>query len=197
MTPKFSRTVASVCTLAILGLPAAQAQTMTIADIRLEGLQRVAASSVFGLLRVNVGDQVTQDDLASIIRDVFASEYFSDIQVLTEDNVLIIRVKERPTISEINVEGNKLIPTEALAPLIQQFITEYFLDNETTAAQADFLAEAEVYRGDFRAGERFINDLRAVTGEDVRRVAQTWMKQLRFTYLGNPAIVNRFTMLSF
>jgi outer membrane protein insertion porin family len=114
MTPKFSRTVASVCTLAILGLPAAQAQTMTIADIRLEGLQRVAASSVFGLLRVNVGDQVTQDDLASIIRDVFASEYFSDIQVLTEDNVLIIRVKERPTISEINVEGNKLIPTEAL-----------------------------------------------------------------------------------
>jgi zinc protease len=89
------------------------------------------------------------------------------------------------------------IPTEALAPLIQQFITEYFLDNETTAAQADFLAEAELYRGDFRAGERFINDLRAVTGEDVRRVAQTWMKQLRFTYLGNPAIVNRFTLLSF
>jgi len=36
-----------------------------------------------------------------------------------------------------------------------------------------------------------------VTGEDVRRVAQTWMKQLRFTYLGNPGMVNRFTLLSF
>jgi len=114
MIQKFKRTL-SVCALAMLGLPASlQAQTITVADIRLEGLQRVAASSVFGLLNVSVGDQIDQQDIANLIRAVFASDYFEDIQVLTEDNVLIIRVQERPTISEINIEGNKLIPTPAL-----------------------------------------------------------------------------------
>lgn len=89
------------------------------------------------------------------------------------------------------------IPTEYLAPLVQQFITEYFLDNETTGAQADFLARAELFRGDFRAGERFIADLQAVTGEDVRRVASTWMRNLRFTYIGNPSQVDRFKLMGF
>jgi len=114
MKSKTSKRLLSVCVMALLGLPVARAQTITIADIRLEGLQRVAASSVFGLLNVNVGDQISQEDIGRIVRDVFASDYFEDIQVLTEENVLIIRVQERPTISEINVEGNKLIPTEAL-----------------------------------------------------------------------------------
>ncbi len=90
-----------------------------------------------------------------------------------------------------------LIPTEALAPLVQQFITEYFLDNETSGAQADFLARAELYRGDYRAGDRFVTDLRAVTGEDVQRVAREWMRNMRFTYIGNPSQLNRFTLMAF
>lgn len=89
------------------------------------------------------------------------------------------------------------LPTEYLGPLIQQFITEYFLDNETSGAQADFLARAELYQGDYLAGERFMADLRAVTGEDVRRVANTWMKDIRFAYVGNPSQVDRFRLLGF
>ncbi|MEY4641097.1 MAG: hypothetical protein RLZZ227_1091, partial [Pseudomonadota bacterium] len=68
MIPKsLSRSISSVCALALLGLPAAsiQAQTITVADIRLEGLQRVAASSVFGLLNVRVGDQIDQQDISN------------------------------------------------------------------------------------------------------------------------------------
>jgi outer membrane protein insertion porin family len=131
MIPKLFKRSLSVCALALLGLPAAlQAQTITVADIRLEGLQRVAASSVFGLLNVRVGDQVDQEDIANLIQDVFASDYFEDIEVLTEDNVLIIRVTERPTISAIEIEGNKLIPTEAL------------LENMTNAG----LAVGQVYK---------------------------------------------------
>lgn len=89
------------------------------------------------------------------------------------------------------------IRTEFLQPLVQQFITEYFLDNETSGAQADFLARAELYRGDFRVGDKFMGELRAVTGEDVRRVAQEWMRDIRFTYIGNPAQVNRFRLMAF
>ncbi|MGA0806462.1 MAG: outer membrane protein assembly factor BamA, partial [Pseudohongiellaceae bacterium] len=108
--------IASAVALALSAFAtgAVDAQTYTVADIRLEGLQRVAASNVFGLLNISVGDQIDQQDIAGIVRDVFASEYFEDIEVLMEDGVLIIRVEERPTISEINLEGNKLIKSEQL-----------------------------------------------------------------------------------
>lgn len=119
MIQKFVKRTLPLCIAAALefsstSLYAQAQQPFTVADIRLEGLQRVAASSVFGLLNVRVGDQIDQADVSRIIRDVFASDYFSDIEVLIEDNVLIIRVTERPTISAINLEGNKLIPTQAL-----------------------------------------------------------------------------------
>lgn len=89
------------------------------------------------------------------------------------------------------------IPTEYLRPLIQQFLTEYFVDNESSSEQADFLARAELYRGDFKAAERFVADLRAVTGEDVQRVARTYFRGIRFAYIGNPAQVNRFRLMGF
>jgi zinc protease len=89
------------------------------------------------------------------------------------------------------------LPTAYLGPLIQQFLTEYFLDNETSGKQADFLARAELYQGDHRAGDRFVDDLRKVTGEDVRRVAETYMTKLRFAYIGDPRQVNRFRLMGF
>lgn len=92
----------------------AQSGGFVVSDIRLEGLQRISAGSIFGLIDVSVGDTVTPQDVAGIIRDVFASDFFEDVEVLREDNVLIIRVQERPSISNIEVEGNSLIPTEAL-----------------------------------------------------------------------------------
>ena len=86
----------------------------TVADIRLEGLQRIAATNVFALLNINVGDTLTPQDYANIIRDINASENFDSVELLREGNVLIIRLQERPTISDIQLDGNKLIPTDAL-----------------------------------------------------------------------------------
>jgi zinc protease len=99
--------------------------------------------------------------------------------------------------AQLQYMQQETLPDEALGPLIQQFITEYFLDNETSGAQADFLARAELYRGDYRAGARFVAELRAVTAADVRRVTNRWMKDLRFTYIGNPSQVNRFQLMAF
>ena len=89
------------------------------------------------------------------------------------------------------------IPTRALAPLIQQFLTEYFLDNETSTAQADFLARSQLYKGDWRAAERFIADLRAVTGEDVRRVSRRYLRDVQWVYIGDPARITRQLAESF
>ena len=89
------------------------------------------------------------------------------------------------------------IETERLRPLVQQFITEYFLDNETITAQADFLARNQLYRGDFLAGARFVADLKAVTGADVRRVARTYFKNVRWAYVGDPSRIRLDRLLLF
>lgn len=98
---------------------------------------------------------------------------------------------------EINVLQTFELQTDLLRPIVQQFITEYFLDNETSTAQADFLARAQLYRGDVKAGDRFVADLRAVTGADVRRVANRYFRNARWAYIGDPARVSRERMLRF
>ena len=77
---------------------------------------------------------------------------------------------------------------DGLERLVQQFITEYFLNNETNAAQANFLARAVLYRGSATAADRFVDELRAVRPEDVMRVARTYMRGIRFAYVGDPAL---------
>lgn len=85
----------------------------------------------------------------------------------------------------------ELIDPEGLKRLVQQFITDYFLKNETNGDQATFLARAAIYQGDYRAADHFIDALRRVTPEDVRRVARRYMHDFRFVYLGNPDRVTR------
>jgi zinc protease len=78
------------------------------------------------------------------------------------------------------------IEPKALGRLILQFITQYFLDNESGAQQADFLARAELYYGDFRRADRFVDELRAITPADIQRAALRYMRDIRFVYIGDP-----------
>jgi len=99
--------------------------------------------------------------------------------------------------AEIDRLQQELIDPRGLERLVQQFITDYFLKNETNSDQATFLARAQVYHGDYRAAGRFVESLRQVKPEDVRRVARQYVHDFRFVYLGNPsklsrALVNRF-----
>lgn len=84
-----------------------------------------------------------------------------------------------------------LLDADGLGRLEQQFLTEYFLDNETNDAQADFLARAELYRGDYRLGEKFVEELKSVTPQAVQRVARRYMKGMRFAYVGDPSKLRR------
>jgi len=90
-----------------------------------------------------------------------------------------------------------LLDPVGLRQMEQQFITEYFLDNETNAAQADFLARAQLYEGDYRAADRFVSDLRSVTPEAVQRVARRYMRGFRFAYVGDPSKLNPRTLSLF
>jgi zinc protease len=82
-----------------------------------------------------------------------------------------------------------VVERDALGRLVQQFITEYFLDNETNSDQASMLARAELFRGDWRSADRFVDELRKVTPEDVRRVAKTYMNAPAFAFVGDASRV--------
>ena len=92
----------------------AQTQAFVISDIRVEGLQRISAGSVFAALPVGVGDVVNEYAIRSAARSLFYTGNFDDIRIGRDGNVLVVMVTERPSISEINIEGNKAIETEAL-----------------------------------------------------------------------------------
>jgi zinc protease len=89
------------------------------------------------------------------------------------------------------------VTEEGLERLVQQFITEYFLDNETASAQADFLARAELFGGDYRSAQTFAEDLRSLTPNDVQSAADRYMREIRFVYLGDSTKVPRRTMERF
>lgn len=89
------------------------------------------------------------------------------------------------------------ITEDGLERLVQQFIVTYFLDNETNADQANMLARAQLYQGDYRAAGRFVDDLRAVTPADIRNAARTYMTKVRWAYVGDPARVTPARLLRF
>jgi outer membrane protein insertion porin family len=102
------------CCLLLCWSAAAAADTFTISDIRLQGLQRVSAGTVFNLLPVNVGDTIDEVTVRQLIRTLFQSGFFNDVRMARDDDVLVITFAERPAIESIEIDGNKAIKTEAL-----------------------------------------------------------------------------------
>ena len=100
--------------LGTTGIDSALADEFTVADIEVEGLQRVSAGSVFSAFPVNIGEQLDETELAGAIKELFRTGLFTDIEASREGGVLILTVKERPSISSIEIEGNKNIETEIL-----------------------------------------------------------------------------------
>ena len=86
---------------------------------------------------------------------------------------------------------------EGLKRLEQQFITEYYLKNETNADQANVLARAELYRGRLSAPRTGSWRLQRVTPEDVRRVARQYLKDFRFAYVGDASKLDRSLLSQF
>jgi outer membrane protein insertion porin family len=91
-----------------------------IEDIEVEGLQRIAAGTVFSYLPVGVGDTFDEAQSADVIRALYRTGFFSDVSLLRREGVLVVTVEERPAINEIRISGNRDIKTEQLMDALQQ-----------------------------------------------------------------------------
>ena len=88
--------------------------SFVVQDIRVEGLQRVTLGAALLNLPIRVGDTLDAQTSANAIKKLYGSGNFEDIQLKRDGNVLVVEVKERPTISNIEFVGNKDIKEEQL-----------------------------------------------------------------------------------
>jgi outer membrane protein insertion porin family len=82
-------------------------EPFVVKDIRVEGIQRIEAGTVFNYLPVKVGDRMTDEKASAAIRALFATGFFRDVRLEVQGNVLIVSLEERPAIASIEFSGMK------------------------------------------------------------------------------------------
>ncbi len=129
-------------------------EAFVVTDMRVEGLQRISEGTVFNYLPINIGDTVDSVRIQESIRALYDQALFDDIEMRRDDQTLIIVVRERPSIENFTIEGNKDIKTEDLMESlrgvglargrtfdrsvldnVQQFLTEQYFDRGKYAVQ--------------------------------------------------------------
>jgi outer membrane protein insertion porin family len=90
------------------------AEPFTASDIRVDGLQRIAAGTVFTYLPVERGDRIDDAKVSDTIRALYRTGFFEDVQLDRQGDILVVTVRERPSINKLTVTGNKDIKTEQL-----------------------------------------------------------------------------------
>ncbi len=97
----------------------------------------------------------------------------------------------RVMLDEIARLQREPIDPEDIKAQVQQYLTRYYLSQETNAAQAGELAMYELIGGGWRNSTDVLERLRAVTPADVQRVAKTYMRNIRFVVIGNPKSIDK------
>lgn len=91
-----------------------------ITDIRVEGLERLEAGTVFNYLPLKVGDELNDEEARLSIKELFDTGFFKDVALEQDGTVLVVKVVERPSISEITISGNNALETESLEQALEQ-----------------------------------------------------------------------------
>ncbi|MFY9327104.1 MAG: outer membrane protein assembly factor BamA [Georgfuchsia sp.] len=85
-----------------------------VKDIRVEGIQRTEAGTVFGYLPVKVGETMTDEKAAQAVKALFATGFFKDVRLEIDSNVLVVVIDERPAIASITFSGMKVLDGDQL-----------------------------------------------------------------------------------
>jgi zinc protease len=124
----------------------------------------------------------------------YAPSAFLGTQAANIGGIYVTAVDANQAVSVMLDEIRRLqtqpIDDDDINGVISQYLTTYYIDQETNAAQAGNLAQYELIGGGWRNSFELISRLHAVTPEDVSKVAQKYMHNLRFVVLGNPKSVD-------
>jgi outer membrane protein insertion porin family len=114
---------ARVCLLVIvisIASVSKAAESFVVRDIRLEGLQRISAGTVFNYFPIKIGDRIDASRTGEAIRALYQTGFFQDVRIEREGDTLVVFLRERPSIADIEFVGNKDVSTEDLLESLEQ-----------------------------------------------------------------------------
>jgi outer membrane protein insertion porin family len=160
--------IAALILLASLSANAFAFDPFVVSDIRIDGLNRISAGTVYNYLPVNKGDRLTDDEAQRAIRALYQTKFFSDVELEREGNILVIKVVERPSIARLTLRGNKDIKTDDLKKGLKEIgLTE----GETFERIALDNVQQELIRQYYNRGKYNVSVTPHVTRLDRNRVA--------------------------
>jgi outer membrane protein insertion porin family len=106
--------IAALILLASLSTSVLALEPFVVSDIRIEGLSRISAGTVFNYLQINKGDTLTNEEAQQAIRALYNTKFFSDVELERDGNILVVKVTERPSIAKLTIRGNNDIKTDDL-----------------------------------------------------------------------------------
>lgn len=118
--PRFRLLRHAVACALCASLPALAIQPFVVKDIRVEGVQRTEAGTVFSYLPVKVGERIDDDKAAQAVKALYATGFYSDVRLEADGDVLVVSVQERPAIAAIEVEGAKEFTKDNLKDGLKQ-----------------------------------------------------------------------------
>ena len=166
-------------------------EPFVVKDIRVEGVQRTEAGTVFSYLPIKVGERVDDAKAAAAVKALFATGFFRDVRLEAQDGVLIVSVQERPTISKIDVTGNKEFETDTLKKALKEIgLAEAKIFDRSALDRA----EQEMKRQYITKGKYAAQVTTTVTPQERNRVAVNFnivegdsAKIARINIVGNKA----------
>ncbi len=104
----------------LVSLPSQAFEPFQVKDIRVEGIQRTEAGTVFSYLPIKIGDTVNEDRVTAAVKALYATGFFKDVRLEADGNVLVILIEERPAIAQVEITGSKEFDVKQLKEGLKQ-----------------------------------------------------------------------------
>lgn len=115
-----NKTLLSVLIASFFAAPALAFEPFAVKDIRVEGIQRTEAGTVFSYLPVKVGDTLNDEKAAQSIKALFATGFFKDVRIEVDQNVMVVVVQERPAIAKLDFIGMKEFEKDVIVKALKE-----------------------------------------------------------------------------
>lgn len=114
------KTLLSILIAGFFSAPVLAFEPFAVKDIRVEGIQRTEAGTVFSYLPVKVGDTLTEEKAAQSIKALFATGFFKDVRIEVDRDVMVVVLQERPAIAQLEFVGLKEFEKDVILKALKE-----------------------------------------------------------------------------
>ena len=161
-------------------------EPFVIKDIRVEGIQRTEPGTVFSYLPVKVGDTLTDERATASLHALYATGFFKDVELKAEQNVLVVVVKERPTVASVEINGVKDFPKDQLRDNLKmlglaegRILDKSVLDKSVQELKRQYVARGK-YAVEVKAVVKELARNRVAVSFDVNEGSASKIRQINF-----------------